>query len=128
MGIFIGLILISLGLFPVVGMILQQIPKPVLGGATLIMFGTVAAAGIRILSSVDMNRRAMLIMAVSFGLGLGQALRPELFGQMPKFFQAIFSNPIPMAGISAILLTLILPRTDAEIAKEKEEAGIDVAL
>jgi len=127
-GIFIGLILICLGLFPVIGMILQQIPKPVIGGATLIMFGTVAAAGIRILSSVEMNRRSMLIMAVSFGLGLGQALRPELFSQMPKFFQAIFSNPIPMAGISAIILTLIIPRTDSEIAKENEEAGLDVAL
>ena len=128
-GIFIGLILIILGLFPVIGMIMRQIPNPVLGGATLIMFGTVAAAGIRILSSVDMNRRSMLIMAVSFGLGLGQALRPELFSQMPKFFQAIFSNPIPMAGISAILLTLIIPKTDAEIAKEKaDDVGLDVAL
>jgi len=129
-GIFIGLILICLGLFPVIGMIMRQIPNPVLGGATLIMFGTVAAAGIRILSKVDMNRRSMLIMAVSFGLGLGQALRPELFGQMPKFFQAIFSNPIPMAGISAILLTLLIPRSEAELEKERADEidGLDTAL
>ena len=128
-GIFIGLILICLGLFPVIGMIMRQIPNPVLGGATLIMFGTVAAAGIRILSKVEMNRRSMLIMAVSFGLGLGQALRPELFGQMPKFFQAIFSNPIPMAGISAIVLTLLIPRSEDELAKERAEIdGLDTAL
>jgi xanthine permease XanP len=127
-GLFIGLILICLGLFPVIGMILQQIPKPVLGGATLVMFGTVAAAGIRILSTVDMNRRNMLIMAVCFGLGLGQALRPELFNQLPKFFQAVFSSPISMAGIMAIILTLIIPRSEAEKQKDSDEAGLDVAL
>ena len=120
-GIFIALILICLGLFPVIGMFLQQLPKPVLGGATLIMFGTVAAAGIRILSNVRMTRRSMMIMAVSFGLGLGQALQPELFKQMPKFFQAIFGNPVPMAGLSAIFLTLIMPRSAEGIEQEHQE-------
>lgn len=126
-GLFIGGILFLLGLFPVIGMLLQQIPKPVLGGATLIMFGTVAAAGIKILSTVEMNRRSMLIMAVCFGLGLGQALRPELFGQMPKLFQSVFSSPVSMAGLSAIIMTLIMPREPSEIEREKEQLELELA-
>ena len=63
-GYFIGILLIILGVFPIVGAILQQMPKPVLGGATLVMFATVAAAGIRILRQVRMNRRSMMIFAV----------------------------------------------------------------
>ncbi len=49
-GYWIGAILLVLGLFPVLGAVLQQIPKPVLGGATLVLFGSVAAAGIRLLA------------------------------------------------------------------------------
>jgi xanthine permease XanP len=107
-GMFIGVILIILGLFPVVGAILQNIPKPVLGGATLIMFGTVASAGIKILSTENLNRRNLLIMAVSFGLGLGVALRPEIFQHLPSALNGILSNPVTVAGISAIFLTLVL--------------------
>ncbi|MDQ2604042.1 solute carrier family 23 protein, partial [Pseudomonas aeruginosa] len=70
-GIYIGGVLLALGLFPWVGAILQQIPKPVLGGATLVMFGSVAAAGIRILGQTPMDRRSVLIIAASFGVGLG---------------------------------------------------------
>ena len=127
-GLFIGGILFLLGLFPVIGMLLQQIPKPVLGGATLVMFGTVAAAGIKIISTVEMNRRTLLILAVCFGLGLGQALRPELFNQMPDLFRAVFSSPVSMAGLSAIVMTLIMPPTASEQKAEKDEIGTDVAL
>ena len=107
-------------------MILQQIPKPVLGGATLVMFGTVAAAGIKIISTVEMNRRTMLILAVCFGLGLGQALRPELFNQMPALFRSVFSSPVSMAGISAIVMTLIIPQP--KLSEDEEEISPDVAV
>ena len=125
-GLFIGGILFLLGLFPVIGMLLQQIPKPVLGGATLVMFGTVAAAGIKIISTVEMNRRTMLILAVCFGLGLGQALRPELFNQMPTLFRSVFSSPVSMAGISAIIMTLIIPQPAEK--RDKDEITPDVAV
>lgn len=103
-------LLVILGLFPVIGGVLQQLPKPVLGGATLVMFGTVAAAGIRILSTVDLDRRALLIMAVSFGLGLGVATVPEIVSEMPKLIQNIFGSAVTMGGISAIVLNTILPK------------------
>ncbi len=111
-GYYIAAILVILGLFPVIGAVLQQMPKPVLGGATLVMFGTVAAAGVKILATEDLDRRKMLIMAVSFGTGLGVTMVPELFAQMPDLIKNIFSSAITTGGISAILLTLLLPETD----------------
>ncbi|MAK92548.1 MAG: xanthine permease XanP [Oleibacter sp.] len=110
--------LVILGLFPVIGGIFQQLPKPVLGGATLVMFGTVAAAGIRILSTVDLDRRSMLIMAVAFGLGLGVAAQPDLLKEMPKTVQNIFGSAITVSGLAAIILNSLLP---GRVILEKED-------
>lgn len=112
-GLYIGFILFALGLFPMLGAVLQQIPKPVLGGATLIMFGSVAAAGIRILAQAHLDRRAMLIIAASFGIGLGVAAQPELLHLMPKLVQNLFDSAITCGGLTAILLDLLLPRESA---------------
>ncbi|WP_322980136.1 nucleobase:cation symporter-2 family protein [Pseudomonas sp. C11] len=115
-GYYIGALLIVLGLFPVLGAVLQQIPKPVLGGATLVMFGTVAAAGIRILAQAPMDRRSLLIMATSFGIGLGISSQPNLLSQMPILVQNVFGSAITSGGLTAILLNLLLPleRTTAQ--------------
>ncbi len=116
-GYFIAGILVILGLFPMVGVILQQIPKPVLGGATLVMFGTVAAAGVKILAAEQLDRRKLLIMAVSFGIGLGVTLVPDLLKEMPKVVQNIFGSAVTSGGLSAILLSLLLP-SEQEDKKE----------
>lgn len=114
-------ILVVLGLFPMIGGVFMQLPKPVLGGATLVMFGTVAAAGIRILSTVELNRRNMLIMAVSFGLGLGVAMVPEVMKEMPKTIQNIFGSAVTTGGLSAIVLNLLLPQSMEEENKTLTE-------
>lgn len=108
-GYYIGAILIVLGLFPLIGAVLQQIPKPVLGGATLVMFGSVAAAGIRILAQAPLDRRSLLIMATSFGIGLGVSSQPELLNQMPQLVQNVFGSAITSGGLTAILMNLLLP-------------------
>ena len=108
-GMYIAAILVFLGLFQGVGDALQQIPKPVLGGATLVMFGTVAAAGIKILATEEIDRRKMIIIAVSLGLGLGVALVPDVFSKRPDLVQSIFSSPAATAGLAAMLLSVILP-------------------
>ena len=112
-GYYIAAILITLGLFPIVGGVLQNMPKPVLGGATLVMFAMVAAAGVRILKRVKMNRRNMLIIAVSFGLGLGVMMVPEVVAQMPKLAKNLFGSAITTGGLAAIILNLILPKNDS---------------
>ncbi|MCY0963986.1 uracil-xanthine permease family protein [Parathalassolituus penaei] len=126
-GYYIAAMLFVLGLFPVIGGILQNIPKPVLGGATLVMFGTVAAAGIKILATEHLDRRSLLIMAVSFGTGLGALMVPEVLAQMPKVVQSVFGSAITTAGLSAIILNAILPKEAAneeEIIVSSEEAPV----
>jgi xanthine permease XanP len=110
----VAALLVLFGLFPIIGGVFQQLPKPVLGGATLVMFGTIAAAGIRILATQDLDRRTMLIMAVSFGLGLGVAMVPDVLKEMPKMVQNILGSAVTMAGLSAILLNVVLPQAESE--------------
>ncbi len=118
-GLYIGVVLFALGLFPLLGAVLQQIPKPVLGGATLVMFGSVAAAGVRILAQSSLDRRSMLIMAASFGVGLGIASQPTLLHLMPKLVQNLFDSAITSGGLTAIILNLVLPEeTRAEVVAE----------
>ena len=66
-GYYIAGFLVLLGLFPAVGLVFSLMPEPVLGGATLLMFGTVASAGIRIIAAQTIDRKATLVMALSFG-------------------------------------------------------------
>lgn len=108
-GLYIGAILFLLGLVPVIGAVLQQIPKPVLGGATLVMFGSVAAAGVRILAQGPLDRRNMLIIATSFGVGLGVAAQPTLLHLLPKLVQNLFDSAITSGGITALVMCLLLP-------------------
>ena len=102
-GYFIAGMLILLGLFPVIGLIFSLMPDPVLGGATLLMFGTVAAAGIRIIASQNIDRKATLVMAISFSFGLSVELVPEILTQLPETLRNIFSSGITTGGVMAIL-------------------------
>lgn len=119
-GLYIGAILFLLGLFPVIGAMLQQIPKPVLGGATLVMFGSVAAAGVRILAQAPLDRRSMLIIATSFGVGLGIAAQPTLLHHLPQWVQSLFDSAITSGGLTAIVMSLMLP--EAKETNETSEA------
>lgn len=107
-GYFIAAMLVVLGIFPAVGIVFSLMPSPVLGGATLLMFGTVAAAGIRIIASQTINRKATLVMAISFSLGLSVELVPEILSQLPDTLRSIFSSGITTGGLAAILSNLII--------------------
>ena len=102
-GYFIAGALVLLGLFPVVGQLFSLIPDCVLGGATLLMFGTVAAAGVRIIASHEINRKAVLVMAISFAIGLSVEMVPDILSQMPEVIRNIFSSGITAGGLTAIL-------------------------
>nr|VVV02792.1 Xanthine permease XanP [Aliivibrio wodanis] len=119
-GYFIAGMLVILGLFPGVASMVQVIPEPVLGGATIVMFGTIAAAGVRIISRVELDRRAILIMAMSFSMGLGLAQKPEILQFMPEMIKNIFSSGVTAGGVTAILLNIILPSSET-FEEEKEE-------
>ena len=103
-----GIILVILGLFPKFAALINTIPQPVLGGVGIVMFGTVAASGIKTLSKVEINDRNLLIIATSIGLGLGVTFRPEFINQLPEGLQMVFSSGISTGTIVALLLNIIL--------------------
>ena len=110
-GLWIAALLILLGLFPAVAAVIQAVPQAVLGGAVMVMFGAVAASGINILAGVHLDRRALLIIAISLALGLGVAQVPQILEHLPELFRNIFSSGVATGGIAALLLNIILPET-----------------
>jgi len=110
-GYIIALFLVVLGCFPIIGGVFQIMPRAVLGGATIMMFGTVAAAGIRILASQPLDGRAMMILSVSLALGLGITFVPEALDRFPQLVKDIFASGIATGGLTAIVLNVVLPRS-----------------
>ena len=98
-GYYIAGFLVLLGLFPAVGLVFSLMPEPVLGGATLLMFGTVAAAGIRIIAAQPLNR---------FSLGLSVELVPDILNQLPDTLQGIFASGITTGGLAAIVSNVLI--------------------
>lgn len=108
---YIAVMLVVLGLFPVIGGVFQALPKPVLGGATLVMFATIAVAGIKVLSSEPIDRRKSLIISTSLGMGLGVLMVPDALNMLPDMLKNIASSPVTVAGFTAIFMSLIIPDT-----------------
>jgi len=105
-----GLILIVLGLLPKMAALVESLPTVVLGGAGLVMFGMVAATGIRILSGVDFkgNRHNAMIVAVSIGVGMIPLLAPNFKQWMPHAIHSLVESGILLASVCAVLLNLFL--------------------
>lgn len=107
-GYYIAGMLVLLGLFPIVGVVFSVMPDAVLGGATLLMFGTVAAAGIRIIAAQKIGRKETLVLAVSLSLGLGVELMPDILKNASEAVKGIFSSGITTGGIAAILSNVLI--------------------
>lgn len=105
-----GVMLIIAGIFPVFGALIVSIPTPVLGGAGLMMFAMIIAAGIQMLDRVERSRRNGLIIAVSIGCGLAVTTRPELLDKLPSFVKEIFGSGITVGSLVALTLNLVLPQ------------------
>ena len=116
-GMWIALFLLILGLFPSVAGVIQAVPEPVLGGAAMVMFGAVAAAGINILASVNLDRRALLVIAVSLALGLGVSQVPEFLAHMPHAVRNVLESGVATGGLCALLLNWFLPEQAPEPAQ-----------
>jgi xanthine permease XanP len=106
----VGLMLVVLGLIPSVGGFIQGVPQAALGGATLLMFSMVAVSGIRILASVELNRRSSLILAVSLSIGLGITFDPQILASLPFAARGVLSSGIASGGMCALFLNLVLPQ------------------
>lgn len=119
-GFFVAGIFVILGLLPIIGGVFQAIPQPVLGGATLVMFGSIAVAGLNIVVSAGLDRRSMIIVAVSLGLGLGVVFAPEIFDGKLPIFKNLFGSAISTGGLTAMLLSWLLPNVEDDVAIAQE--------
>ncbi|WP_242218078.1 nucleobase:cation symporter-2 family protein [Shinella zoogloeoides] len=101
-----GVIMIVLGLIPKMGALVEAVPTFVLGGAGLVMFGMVAATGVRILATVDFkaSRNNLFVVAVSIGFGLIPLLAPNYLMWMPHAIHPIIESGIVLASIAAVIL------------------------
>ncbi|MFX3622765.1 MAG: xanthine permease PbuX [Ectobacillus sp.] len=103
-----GAMLIILGFIPKIAALTTIIPKPVLGGAMLAMFGMVMAYGIKMLSAVNFAKQEnLLIVACSVGIGLGITVVPTLFSQFPESIRILTDNGIVLGSVTAVMLNVI---------------------
>lgn len=124
-GITMGVLLILLGLFPAIGGFLQALPKPIIGGATLIMFAMVAVGGLKLITQQPLTRRDTLIVSSALGAGVGVMMVPNALQGLPQWSQYALSSPVTTSGLVAVLLTLTLPgrqAKDTEIGVVKEKS------
>ncbi|WP_067482675.1 nucleobase:cation symporter-2 family protein [Actinomadura hibisca] len=117
---FAGGVLVVLGLFPPVGALVAAIPAPVLGGAGLVMFGTVAAAGVRTLSQVRFeDNHNLVVVAASLGVGLIPVAVPEFYDRFPGWTDVVLHSGISAGCVTAIALNLLFNHT------RRPEAGAE---
>lgn len=117
-----GVILMVLGMFPKMAALVESLPTFVLGGAGLVMFGMVAATGIRILSAVDFrtNRNNLFIVAVSIGIGMVPLIAPRYLQWMPHGIHPLIESGILLASMAAVLLNLFFNGGKGDVAASVE--------
>lgn len=128
-----GIILLLLSLFPKAAFVVASIPKPVLGGAGLVMFGMVAAAGLNILSKSDLSKRTnQMVIAVSLGFGMIPLAAPGFFNALPQWTVPIVHSGILLTAVAAVITNVLLNGHDAlddattpAAARELESAAVD---
>lgn len=112
-----GGIMVVLGLLPKLAALTTVVPNAVLGGAMIVMFGSVAASGMSILSEVDLRKDGnLLIAACSIAVGLGSAVLPSMFDQLPEFARMLLQNGIVSGSLTAILLNIFLSKSQDHAA------------
>ena len=120
-----GVILLLLGLTPKLAQLVESVPTFVLGGAGIVMFGMVAATGIRILSAVDFaaNRNNLYIVAISLGFGMIPLVAPKFFQYMPKALGPLLHSGILLTAIMAVVLNIYFNGVKSQAEAEADAAA-----
>ncbi|MBP3422094.1 MAG: purine permease [Lachnospiraceae bacterium] len=114
-----GIIMILAGVFPFFGALLATLPDAVLGGCTIMMFGTIVVSGLQMISNCGYSQRNITIAALSLSIGIGFTQVPELFRIFPQLVQSVFAeNCVAVVFVTAIILNLVLPK-NMEVTKEE---------
>ncbi len=109
-------IMVLAGFLPALGVVLASLPDAVLGGCTLMMFGSIVVSGVRMISQCGYSQRNMSIAALSLSIGLGFTQTPQIFRIFPELFRSVFAeNCVAVVFIVAIVLNLIFPKEEEKI-------------
>ena len=112
-----GCMLVVLGLIPKVGAAISTIPHAVIGGSGLIMFSMIFASGISIVHHrVLLDKRNLVILAVSIGLGLSVQFRPAVLADAPAWAKTLFGQGLVVGGLVGLVLELVLPKAKDRVA------------
>jgi xanthine permease len=124
-----GVIMLLLGFLPKMAALVESVPLVVLGGAGLVMFGTVAATGARILTAVDFktNQRNLFIVANSVGFGLIPLVAPNFFKNLPHDLHPLLESGILLCALVAVLLNAFFNGIGSKEQAEAEAAGMAAA-
>ena len=112
-GTIAGIVLVLMGLFPKLGGIIAAMPESVIGGAAIIMFGMIVAAGIKLISRAEMDQRNLLILALSLSFGIGMSLLPDFVKNIPDFgisLKLLLTTGLIPAGLLAFALNAIMAK------------------
>ncbi len=112
-GTIAGIALVLMGLFPKLGGIIAAMPESVIGGAAIIMFGMIVAAGIKLISRAEMDQRNLLILALSLSFGIGMSLLPDFVKNIPDFgisLKLLLTTGLIPAGLLAFFLNAIMAK------------------
>lgn len=106
-----AVIMIIAGIFPAVGAALATLPEAVLGGCTLMMFGTIVISGLQMLSDCGFSQRNITVAALSLSIGLGFTQVPEMFVIFPAIVRTVFAeNCVAVVFLVSIVLDLVIPK------------------
>lgn len=110
-----AIILIVAGIFPVFGALLTTVPQAVLGGCTIMMFGTIVVAGFQMLGKCGYTQRNTTITALSLSVGLGFTQCSDMFKIFPQIVQSVFAqNCVSVVFVLSVILNLVLPKDKDE--------------
>ena len=116
-----AVIMILAGIFPIFGALLSTLPDAVLGGCTIMMFGTIVISGLQMISKCGFSQRNITIAALSLSIGIGFTQVPELFAIFPHIVETVFAeNCVAVVFIVAIILNLILPKNMGENEADRQ--------
>ena len=115
-----ALIMILAGIFPIFG---ATLPDAVLGGCTIMMFGTIVVSGLQMIGKCGYSQRNITIVALSLSIGIGFTQVPELFSVFPKIIETVFAeNCVAVVFLVAVILNLILPQNMEAFEETKAES------
>ncbi|MEM1223284.1 MAG: solute carrier family 23 protein [Verrucomicrobiota bacterium] len=123
-GFYVAGLLVFTALLPHTGILFVMMPKPVLGGVTLVLFGLIAGAGLRMITSHALGNKEVLILAVSLGMAFGVPSQDEFVEGLPSVLSGVLSSPVATGGLVAVLMNLVFLR---ELKASDPDVGIEAA-